>query len=111
MVLASSEGNSAPSKGVCDSFWAEPALTPSLPFPRRRRIPGEWSPCLGSAMIYLHRSNERQRKIAEGIGDMARAELAKTSKVRSQKTASGTDLARRSGRPATGDRGTRTTGA
>jgi hypothetical protein len=57
-----------------------------------------------AAMIYLHSTGERQRKIADTLGDLARAELAKGRKPRRRSRASGTDLARRRG-PASGRSG------
>jgi integrase len=50
-----------------------------------------------AAMIYLHSTGERQRKIADALGDLARAELAKTRKPWRRGKVSGTDLARRRG--------------
>jgi hypothetical protein len=47
-----------------------------------------------AALTYLRDSDERQRKLAEALGDMARTELEK-GKDRSGPDASGTDLARR----------------
>jgi integrase len=48
-----------------------------------------------AALIYLHTTSERQRRIADGLGELARAELAKVRKSRRTSEASGTDLARR----------------
>jgi hypothetical protein len=46
-----------------------------------------------AAMIYLHSSRERQRALADAVGEAARAELA-NSKKRSTARASGTRMAR-----------------
>jgi hypothetical protein len=47
-----------------------------------------------AALIYLHDDDERQRKLAEALGDMARTELEKGKNRGSGLNASGTDLAR-----------------
>ena len=44
-----------------------------------------------AALIYLHSSDERQRKLADAVGERARAALGKTG------TASGTEVARSPG--------------
>jgi hypothetical protein len=44
-----------------------------------------------AALIYLHSSDERQRKLADAVGERARAALGKTGK------ASGTEVARSPG--------------
>jgi integrase len=46
-----------------------------------------------AAMIYLHSTDERQRTVADALGDLARAELREAPE-RSSPAASGTDLAR-----------------
>jgi len=43
-----------------------------------------------AALIYLHTTSERQRRIADGLGELARAELAKARKSRRKGKASGT---------------------
>jgi hypothetical protein len=43
-----------------------------------------------AAMVYLHSTGERQRKIADALSDLARGELAKSRKPRRQGKASGT---------------------
>jgi hypothetical protein len=48
-----------------------------------------------AAMIYLHSSGERQRKIADALGELAQAELSKATKPGSDPKASGTYVARR----------------
>jgi hypothetical protein len=48
-----------------------------------------------AALTYLHDSAERQRKLAEALGDMARIELEKGKNRGIGLNASGTDLARR----------------
>ena len=48
-----------------------------------------------AAMIYLHSTGERQRKIADTLGDLARAELAKGRKPRRRSRVSGTTPAPR----------------
>jgi hypothetical protein len=47
-----------------------------------------------AAMIYLHSTDERQRKVADALGDLARAELQRDRKRAAVRAASGTDLAR-----------------
>jgi integrase len=51
-----------------------------------------------AAMIYLHSSDERQRKIADALSDLAQAELRKPSKSSKARKVSGTHVARRAGR-------------
>ena len=46
-----------------------------------------------AALIYLHSSRERQRSLADAVGEAARFELAK-SKTRKQSKPSGTRMAR-----------------
>jgi hypothetical protein len=46
-----------------------------------------------AALIYLHSSAERQRNLADAVGDVARAELAK-SETRKTAKSSGTRRAR-----------------
>jgi hypothetical protein len=41
-------------------------------------------------MIYLHSSGERQRKIADALGELAEAELSKATKPGCDPKASGT---------------------
>jgi len=48
-----------------------------------------------AAMIYLHSTDERQRKVADALGDLARAELQDNKKPATVRSASGTDLARK----------------
>ncbi len=48
-----------------------------------------------AAMIYLHSSGERQRKIADALGELAEAELSKATKPSCDPKASGTYVARR----------------
>jgi integrase len=48
-----------------------------------------------AAIVYLHSTDERQRKVADALGDLARAELRDAKKRRTARGASGTDLARR----------------
>jgi integrase len=48
-----------------------------------------------AAMIYLHSTNERQRKVADALGDLVRAELRADKKPGTARDASGTDLARK----------------
>ena len=52
-----------------------------------------------AAMIYPHTTGERQRMIADALGDLARAELASGQKPQRAGKASGTDLARRRRKP------------
>jgi integrase len=52
-----------------------------------------------AAMIYLHTTGERQRMIADALGELARTELASAQKPRRGGKASGTDLARRRREP------------
>ena len=47
-----------------------------------------------AAMVYLHSTGDRQRKIADALSDLARAELAKGRKPRRRSKESGTGLAR-----------------
>ena len=47
-----------------------------------------------AALIYLHSSAERQRALADAVGDAARAELARSKKGRAAKP-SGTQRARK----------------
>jgi len=51
-----------------------------------------------AALIYLHSSRERQRTLADAVGEAARAELANSKKRKTAKP-SGTRMAR-NGRPA-----------
>jgi integrase len=48
-----------------------------------------------AAMIYLHSTDERQRKVADALGDLARAEVRDDKKRGTARGASGTDLARK----------------
>ena len=48
-----------------------------------------------AAMVYLHSTDERQRKVADALGDLARAELQHDRKRAPSRAASGTDLARK----------------
>lgn len=51
-----------------------------------------------AALIYLHSTSERQRKIADEVGKLARAELRKANQQDQPTEASGTKVARRRGR-------------
>jgi integrase len=51
-----------------------------------------------AALIYLHSTDERQRKLADAVGQVVRAELRKAKKQDSTGEASGTKVARRRGR-------------
>jgi integrase len=51
-----------------------------------------------AALIYLHSTDERQRKLANAVGKAARAELRKAKKQDTAAEASGTKVARRRGR-------------
>ena len=51
-----------------------------------------------AAMVYLHSTDERQRKVADALGDLARAELQRDRKRALGCAASGTDLARKAGK-------------
>jgi integrase len=51
-----------------------------------------------AALIYLHSTSERQRKIADQVGKLARAELRKAKDQGQPSEASGTKVARRRGR-------------
>jgi integrase len=55
-----------------------------------------------AALIYLHSSGERQRALADAVGDAARAEIAKSKKGTAAKP-SGTQRARNRRSPAEGD--------
>jgi hypothetical protein len=44
----------------------------------------------GAAMIYLHATGERQRQIADALGELARTELASSQKSRRGGKAAGT---------------------
>jgi len=48
-----------------------------------------------AAIVYLHSTDERQRKVADALGDPARAELGSERKRATTRGASGTDLARK----------------
>jgi hypothetical protein len=48
-----------------------------------------------AALVYLHSTDERQRKLADAVGKQARAELRKARKPRAAARPSGTDVARR----------------
>ncbi len=50
-----------------------------------------------AAMIYLHSTDERQRRLADAVGKLARAELRKTKQQVSGGEESGTKVARRRG--------------
>ena len=47
------------------------------------------------AMVYLHSTNERQRKVADALDDMVRAELQDDRNRASARSASGANLARK----------------
>jgi hypothetical protein len=51
-----------------------------------------------AAMVYLHSTDERQRKVADALGDLARAELQDGKKRATARSASGADLARKAAR-------------
>ena len=51
-----------------------------------------------AALIYLHSTDERQRKLAEVVGELAREELRKAKNQVNPTEASGTKVARRRGR-------------
>ena len=48
-----------------------------------------------AALIYLHSTDERQRKLADAVGRQARAELRKAEEPKGSETESGTKVARR----------------
>jgi hypothetical protein len=48
-----------------------------------------------AAIVYLHSTDERQRQVADALGDLARAELRDDRKRGTTRGASGTDLARK----------------
>ena len=50
-----------------------------------------------AALIYLHSTDERQRKLADAVGKQVHAELRKTRKPEDGDGASGTKVARRRG--------------
>ena len=50
-----------------------------------------------AALIYLHSTDERQRKLADTVGKMARTELRKARKPKNGGGKSGTNVARRRG--------------
>jgi hypothetical protein len=56
-----------------------------------------------AALIYLHSTAERQRALADAVGDAARAELAKSKKGKTAKP-SGTQRARNRRPAAEGDK-------
>ena len=47
------------------------------------------------AMVYLHSTDERQRKVADALDDMVRAELQDDRNRASARSASGANLARK----------------
>ena len=51
-----------------------------------------------AAMVYLHSTDERQRKVADALGDLARAELQDDKKRATGRNASGANLARKAAR-------------
>jgi hypothetical protein len=51
-----------------------------------------------AAMVYLHSTDERQRKVADALDDLARAELQDNKKRATTRSASGADLARKAAR-------------
>ncbi len=51
-----------------------------------------------AALVYLHSTDERQRKVADALGELARAELRGERKRPSARGASGADLARKAAR-------------
>ena len=48
-----------------------------------------------AAIVYLHSTDERQRKVADALGDLARAELQDDRKRATTRDASGANLARK----------------
>jgi integrase len=48
-----------------------------------------------AALIYLHPTGDRQRALADALGELAQAELAKDKATRSRRKRSGTEVARR----------------
>ena len=48
-----------------------------------------------AAIVYLHSTDERQRKVADALGDLARAELRGDRKPGTARGASGANLARK----------------
>jgi len=52
-----------------------------------------------AAMVYQHATGERQRQIADALGELALMELPSSQKPRRGGKASGTELARRRGKP------------
>jgi len=48
-----------------------------------------------AALIYLHSTGDRQRALADALGELAQAELAKDKATRSRRKRSGTEVARR----------------
>ena len=55
-----------------------------------------------AALVYLHSTSERQRSIADAVGNVAKAALVQAKKDETSKdgaTPSGTKVARRRGRP------------
>jgi hypothetical protein len=51
-----------------------------------------------AAIAYLHSTDERQRKVADALDDLARAELRDDRKRATTRGVSGTNLARRAAR-------------
>jgi len=51
-----------------------------------------------AAIVYLHSTDERQRKVADALGDLARAELGSDRKRATTRSASGANLARKAAR-------------
>ena len=52
-----------------------------------------------AAMIYLRATGERQRQIADALGELARMQLPSNQTPRGGGKTSGTELARRRGKP------------
>jgi len=48
-----------------------------------------------AALIYLHSTGDRQRALADALGELAQAELAKDKATRSRRKHSGMEVARR----------------
>lgn len=48
-----------------------------------------------AALIYLHSTGDGQRALADALGELAHAELAKGKTIRSRRKRSDTDVARR----------------
>jgi len=58
-----------------------------------------WARRAPRCRLDMHATGERQRMIADALGDLARMELAGSQKPRRGGKASGTELAQRRGKP------------